>query len=95
VDLKSHELAPEFVLFAEDASRIVISCDPANLARIKQVAGKAGVSADILGETTSGNIEIKVDGKVVVSASVAELRDEFENALERALRSEAAGVAAD
>jgi len=94
VNVSSQELAPEFVLFGEDASRIVISCDPANVARIKEVAGKAGVSAEVLGETVSGNLEIKVDGRVVVSAPIAELRDEYEGALERALRSEAA-VAAD
>jgi phosphoribosylformylglycinamidine synthase len=94
VNVSSQGLAPEFVLFGEDASRIVISCDHANVARIKEVAGKAGLSADVLGETVSGIIEIKVDGRVVVSAPVSELRGEFEVALERALRSEPA-VAAD
>src|SRR5947207_12058154 len=33
-------LAPEFVLFGEDASRVVISCDRVNLPGIKQVAAK-------------------------------------------------------
>jgi phosphoribosylformylglycinamidine synthase II len=86
-------LASEFVLFGEDASRIVISCDPANMGRIKEVAAKHHLSAEVLGETGSGTIELKVDGRVVVSASVAELRDEFEGALERDLRTEAAMVA--
>jgi phosphoribosylformylglycinamidine synthase len=95
VELSSQQLAPEFVLFSEDASRIVISCDPANVARIKEVATKYGVSAEVLGETVSGNLEIKVDGRTVVSASVAELRDVYENALEQALRTEPAAVAAD
>ncbi len=91
VDVSSQGLAPEFVLFSEDASRIVISCDPANVARIKEVAGKYEVSADALGETVSGTIEIKVDGRAVVAANVAEQRDENEGALERALRGEPAG----
>jgi phosphoribosylformylglycinamidine synthase len=94
VDLKSQGLASEFLLFGEDASRIVISCDQANLPRIKQVAGKYGFSADMLGETGSGTIEIKVDGLEVISARVSELRDTYEAALERALRSEPAAVAA-
>jgi phosphoribosylformylglycinamidine synthase len=94
VNVSSQGLSPEFVLFGEDASRIVISCDPANVARIKEVAGKAGIFAESLGETVSGNLEIKVDGRVVMSASISELRDEYEGALERALRSEPA-VAAD
>src|SRR5437773_2065504 len=68
VDLSCHGLAPEFVLFGEDASRIVISCDPENLARIKQLAAKYGISADALGETVSGTIELRIDGQVVVSA---------------------------
>ena len=95
VELLSHGLAPEFVLFGEDASRIVISCDPANVARIKEVAGQYGIFADVLGETVAGNLEIRVDGRVLVSASVAELRDVHENALEQALRTELVAVAAD
>jgi len=95
IELSSQALAPEFVLFGEDASRIVISCDPANVARIKEVAVKHGISADVLGETVSGNLEIKVDGRAVISASIAELRGVYENALEQALRTEPAAVAAD
>jgi phosphoribosylformylglycinamidine synthase subunit PurL len=95
VELSSQQLAPEFLLFGEDASRIVISCDPANVARIKEVAGKHGISAEVLGETLSGNLEIKVDGRAIISASIAELRDVYENALEQALRAEPAAVAAD
>src|SRR5450631_3397718 len=95
VELASQELPLECVLFGEDASRIVISCDQARVQRIKGVAAKYGLSAGTLGETVSGTIEIKVDGKVGVSAKVAELRDEYEGALERVLRSEPAAVAAD
>jgi phosphoribosylformylglycinamidine synthase II len=94
VELESHELAPECVLFAEDASRIVISCDPAQVARIKEVAGKHGISADLLGETALGRIEIRVGGQPAISAAIDELRSEYEGALELALRGEMA-VAAD
>jgi hypothetical protein len=93
--LPSNELAPEFVLFGEDASRVVISCDPANLTGIKQIAAKHSVSAEVLGETVIGTIEIKVDGRTTVSSKIAELRNVYENALEQALRSEPAQVAAD
>jgi len=95
IDLHSQEFAPEFVLFGEDASRIVISCDPANLVRIKEVAAKTGIAAEKLGETGSSNLEIKIDGRVVITASIAELCDVYENALEGALRSDPAPVAAD
>jgi phosphoribosylformylglycinamidine synthase len=95
VELSAAGLEPEFVLFGEDASRIVISCDPTNVAGIKQVAAKHGVFADALGETVAGNLEIRVNGRVMVSSSVAELRQVYENALEQALRAEPAAVAAD
>jgi phosphoribosylformylglycinamidine synthase len=95
VRLPGQHLAPEFLLFGEDASRVVLSCDPMHLARIKQVAEEFGVFADVLGETGSDGVEISVDGQSVISASVAELRGTYEGALERALRAELSVAAAD
>jgi phosphoribosylformylglycinamidine synthase len=86
--LPGKEAAPEFLLFGEDASRVVLSCDPIHLPRIKQVAEEYGVFAHVLGETGSDRVEISVDGQPVISASVAELRAAYEGALERALRTE-------
>jgi phosphoribosylformylglycinamidine synthase II len=94
VELSANGLAPEFVLFGEDAGRIVISCDPAHLARIKQVAQKFGIFADRLGETVPETVEIRLDRRDVISVPISELNDKYEGALERALRSEPA-VAAD
>jgi hypothetical protein len=73
----------------------VISCDPANFARIKQLAAKYGISANLLGQTVIGTIEIKIEGQKLVSAKIAELRDVYENALEQALMSEPTQSAAD
>jgi phosphoribosylformylglycinamidine synthase subunit PurL len=87
VKLPKQQGALEFLLFAEDASRVVISCDPARLPRIQQVAEEYGIFADVLGETGSDRIEISVDGQPVISASVAELREAYEGALEKALYS--------
>jgi phosphoribosylformylglycinamidine synthase len=95
VDVASHRLPAEFALFGEDASRVVMSCDPAQLAGIKQVGAKHGLAVDVLGETVPDQFEIKLDGRVVVSASVAELRDVYESALETALRTETETVVAD
>jgi phosphoribosylformylglycinamidine synthase len=95
VELSSQGVAPEFVLFGEDASRIVISCDPTDVTRIKEVADEHGIFADLLGLTVSDNLEIKVDGRTLVRASIVELRDVYENALERALRTEPVALAAD
>ena len=66
-----------------------------HLPGIKQIAAKHVLAVDVLGETGSDQIEIKLDGRVVVSASVAELREAYESALEKALRTEPAAVAAD
>jgi phosphoribosylformylglycinamidine synthase len=95
IDLAEQGLPPEFVLFGEDASRVAISCDRGNLLGIQQIAVKYGVSTDVIGETVGEKIEIRIDGQVVVSATVAELRESYEGALERALRSELEAVAAD
>jgi phosphoribosylformylglycinamidine synthase II len=95
VNLVSNGLPAEFVLFGEDASRIVVSCDPANIARIKQVAEKHGIVADVLGETIPERLEISLDGKVVVSAAVSELYRIYEGALESSLRTDSELVSAD
>ncbi len=95
VNLVSRGLPSEFVLFAEDASRMVISCDRGKLHGIQQVAVKYGIAADVIGETVPEKIEISVDGAVAVSANVNELHKVFEESLEKALRTEPELVAAD
>jgi len=95
IDLPGQELPPEFVLFGEDASRVVISCDRTNLAGIQRVAGSYGIAADLIGETIAENLEIKVDGKVVVFSTINELRAVYESALENTLRTDPELVAAD
>jgi phosphoribosylformylglycinamidine synthase len=95
VRLSRQQLAAEFLLFAEDASRVVLSCDPIHLPRIQQIAEEYGVSADVLGETGSDKVEITVDDQLVISARVEELREAYEGALERALRTELSSAAAD
>jgi phosphoribosylformylglycinamidine synthase len=95
VNLVSNGLPAEFVLFGEDASRIVLSCDPENVSRIQQVAEKYGIGADVLGETIPERLEISLDGTVVVSAGVSELNQAYETALESTLRTDPELVAAD
>jgi phosphoribosylformylglycinamidine synthase len=95
VNLAGHDLPPEYVLFGEDASRVVLSCDPGNVSRIQQVAVKYRLSADSIGETIPDKIEIQVDGRAVVSAKVSELNALYEGALEQALRTDPTPVAAD
>jgi phosphoribosylformylglycinamidine synthase len=88
VDLVSHGLVPEFVLFGEDASRILISCDPQKVGGIQQVAADFGLSAQVIGDTILEKLEIRVDGVVTAAAVVSELREVWAGALERALHVE-------
>ncbi len=90
VDLGSQGLPAEFVLFGEDASRVVLSCDRNQVPAIKQVAEKYGVAADVIGETVEERLEVKIEGQMIVSTSIRELKKSYEGALEAALRTEAA-----
>jgi phosphoribosylformylglycinamidine synthase subunit PurL len=88
VNVASGGLPAEFVLFGEDASRVVVSCDLANVALIKEVAGKHGVGADVIGETVGDRLEISVDDQTLVSAAVSELSAAYEGALESTLQTD-------
>jgi hypothetical protein len=59
------------------------------------VAEKHGIAADVLGETIPERLEILLDGKIAVSATIPELNGAYEGALEAALRTEPQVVAAD
>ncbi|HEV2400770.1 MAG TPA: phosphoribosylformylglycinamidine synthase subunit PurL [Candidatus Sulfotelmatobacter sp.] len=95
VNLGSVGLFPECVLFGEDATRVVVSCDPDVVGRIKQVSEKHGVAADIIGETIPEKLEISLNGNIVISGSVSEFRQGYESALEAALKTDRELVAAD
>ncbi len=95
VNLTSNGLPAEFVLFGEDASRILLSCDPEKVTRIQQIAGEHGIGADVIGETIPDRLEISVDDRVLISASVSELSQVYETALESALQTDPELLAAD
>jgi phosphoribosylformylglycinamidine synthase II len=95
VNVSSSGLPAEFALFGEDASRIVLSCDPRNVVRIQQIAEEYGIVADVLGETIPEQLEISLDGQVIVSAPVSGLSAVYESALESALRTDPELIAAD
>ncbi|MFI5088773.1 MAG: phosphoribosylformylglycinamidine synthase subunit PurL [Terriglobales bacterium] len=88
IELVSSGLAAEFLLFGEDASRILISCAREHVGRIQELAVEYGVAAEVLGETVSEKIEILVDGRQVAAAGVSELKEAWASALERALQVE-------
>ncbi|MGA9509123.1 MAG: phosphoribosylformylglycinamidine synthase subunit PurL [Candidatus Sulfotelmatobacter sp.] len=95
VNLISNGLPAEFLLFGEDASRIVLSCDPPNVSRIQQGAEKHGIAADVLGETIPDRLEINVDDRVLISAPLSELSQVYDAALESTLQADPELLAAD
>ena len=63
VNVVSNGLPAEFVLFGEDASRIVLSCDPDKVTRIQQIAEEYGIAADVMGETIPEQLEISLEDR--------------------------------
>jgi len=89
VDVASGGLPAEVVLFGEDSSRVLLSSDPKNTGKIREIALKYNMAADPIGHTAPENLVITLDGTAVVSAAVSELSGVWESALEQALQSEA------
>jgi len=82
VDLDS-DLRPEFLLFHEGPSRILIStAQPEQVARI---AGKHNIQAPVIGATMKGGLKIRKLGRVLVDCETRSLRATWERALEKAL----------
>jgi phosphoribosylformylglycinamidine synthase len=89
LDLNSNGVFHEAVLFGEEASRVVITCDSKNSENIQQIAIKWGIGADRIGRTVPENLVIRIDGALAVSAKVSELKQQWESALPRALHADA------
>jgi phosphoribosylformylglycinamidine synthase len=89
VDLNSNGVFTEGVLFGENASRVVISCDRKRASIIQQIAVRWGVRADRIGRTIPEKLVISIDGRQAVSAKVSDLRQVWDTALVKALNVEA------
>jgi phosphoribosylformylglycinamidine synthase II len=83
VDLPGDD-RPEFVLFHEGPSRIVIST--AQPDRVERIAARHGVEVLRLGHTVRGALRIRQRGRLLVDCSVEQLRRPWESALEEALK---------
>jgi phosphoribosylformylglycinamidine (FGAM) synthase-like enzyme len=86
--LSSKGLFPEAVLFGEDASRVVITCDSKNVEDIETIAVKWGIQAERIGHTVPDNLTLSIDGRRAVGVSVSELKQQWEKALTNALHNE-------
>ncbi|MBL8173924.1 MAG: phosphoribosylformylglycinamidine synthase subunit PurL [Bryobacterales bacterium] len=83
IDLAS-DLRPEFLLFHEGPSRIVIST--ANAARIHAIAAEHDIEVHTIGRTVEGRLSIRGSGTLLIDSPVEELDSIWEEALEQLLR---------
>jgi phosphoribosylformylglycinamidine synthase len=79
----------EVTLFGERGARAVVSCAPSAVARVEAIARDYGVSAQRIGSVVRGAFRIQMNGRAVVSAEVASLREAWEKSLARALKVQA------
>ncbi|MEO8724913.1 MAG: phosphoribosylformylglycinamidine synthase subunit PurL [Acidobacteriaceae bacterium] len=73
------------LLFAESASRIVVSCDPSHSEDIQKMATRYGVNVSLLGITVADSLEIRINTKTAIHADISELKSAWGDALEQAL----------
>jgi phosphoribosylformylglycinamidine synthase len=88
IDLISAGLPAECVLFAEDASRTLVTCDLTKVRAIQESAVKYGLNAQHIGITTSDKLMIRIDGTTVIEGVASAFRLSWRQALEEALQTE-------
>ena len=77
------DLSPEFLLFHEGPSRILLSTEHPE--KVEQIARECGVRADRIGVTIRGQIEIGNRSETLIASPIADLRAAWENSLEHML----------
>jgi phosphoribosylformylglycinamidine synthase len=85
INLDSGKLSPVQSLFGEISSQVLVSCDPAHVDRIKEVARQREILAEPLGTTGGDILKIDIDEVPTLSVGVAELKQAWTSALESAL----------
>jgi phosphoribosylformylglycinamidine synthase len=88
VDLISASLPAECVLFAEDATRVLVTCDATKVRTIQETAVKYGLNAQEIGKTTDKQFTVRIDGIAVIDAGANAFRQSWRPALELALQGE-------
>ncbi len=76
-------LQPELLLFHEAPSRILISTTAVD--KVQLIATEFGVEAPVIGVTMKGSLRIRNSSGVLIDCALAQLQDEWQTALDRAL----------
>ena len=79
---------PCFGLFAEPSSTVIVSAAHERVSTIEKAAHEHGFFSARIGTTGGRRLEISVDRQLFISASIAELKTIWADALEENLRSE-------
>jgi phosphoribosylformylglycinamidine synthase len=77
------EMAVVATLFGESASRVVLSVDENDVARVLDDARAAGVPARVIGRTGGRNIRVGVGGREALCVPVAAAEQAWATAIER------------
>jgi phosphoribosylformylglycinamidine synthase len=83
LDLAS-DLRPEFLLFHEGPSRILISTERPE--EVIQAAARHGVEAVLAGKTVEGRLKVRNQGRTLLDCEIRGVRQAWEGALEAGLR---------
>jgi len=87
VDVQSVASAAGFgdvsTLFAESASRVVVSVAPAREAELLSLAARAQVPAQRIGVVTGDRVRIVIDGRTVIDEPLADVERTWATAIER------------
>ena len=76
---------PHLVLFGERSASIVVSVAPASNDRFLSLAATHGIAPDLIGKVSGSNFYVEVGGKMLISASVTSLIEQFEAAIPTAM----------
>jgi phosphoribosylformylglycinamidine synthase len=88
IDLISAGLPAECVLFAEDATRVLVTSTAAKVRTIEEIAVKYGLNAQQIGFTTNENFTVRIDGRAVIEGKASEFKEGWWGALEQAIQVE-------
>jgi len=80
------ELRPEFLLFHEGPSRVLVST--ARPGEVEKIAARFGVEALRIGQTTKDYLRIHNGSATLIDAEVSRLRQIWEHGLEKLLAPE-------
>jgi len=95
VELEAGDLDAAAHLFSETPSRVVVSFDERERARLEQLAAEASAPFRVLGRVTGDRLRINVGGEACVSQNVADLEAAWRSALPDRLQVEVIATMAE